>query len=152
MWVLAGAGAPDDVEQAEQLGFTVLPNVSDELLADLYKAADGYMSFSKWEGYNLGISQALAMGLPTIGSDIPAHREFPIKTTNSVLAASEWLAGEVVRHTAATAQRRATVYEWEDSTTKFAKVVADMLDAAKVQAPRIGASGRVWQDMAACPP
>ncbi len=152
VWVLAGAGAPDDVEQAEQLGFTVLPNVSDELLADLYKAADGYMSFSKWEGYNLGISQALAMGLPTIGSDIPAHREFPIKTTNSVLAASEWLAGEVVRRTAATAQRRATVYEWEDSTTKFAKVVTDMLDAAKVQAPRIGASGRVWQDMAACPP
>ena len=71
-------------------------NVSDETLADLYRSADAYMGFSKWEGYNLGISQALAMGLPTLGSDIPAHREFPIATTNSTLSACAWLAGEVV--------------------------------------------------------
>ena len=63
IWALAGAGSPSDVEQAEQLGFTVFPNVSDEMLADLYKAADAYMGFSKWEGYNLGISSGLGDGI-----------------------------------------------------------------------------------------
>ena len=149
IWALAGAGTPDDVEQAEQLGFTVFPNVSDEMLADLYKAADAYMGFSKWEGYNLGISQALAMGLPTLGSDIPAHREFPITTTNSTLAACEWLANEVDLRTAATPDRRAIIYEWERSTTAFVKVVEDMLQHSATQKPRLGASGCIWQDLAA---
>ncbi len=149
IWALAGAGSPSDVEQAEQLGFTVFPNVSDEMLADLYKAADAYMGFSKWEGYNLGISQALAMGLPTLGSDIPAHREFGIRTTNSVLVACEWLAGEVERRAAATpGQRIAIVYDWDRSATAFVAVVEEMLRQSAAQKPRGGASGGVWQDLA----
>jgi GT2 family glycosyltransferase len=149
IWALAGAGSPSDVEQAEQLGFTVFPNVSDEMLADLYKAADAYMGFSKWEGYNLGISQALAMGLPTLGSDIPAHREFGIPTTNSVLVACEWLAGEVERHAAAIpGQRIATVYDWDESAAAFVAVVDEMLQQSALQKPRSGASGGMWQDLA----
>ena len=149
IWVLAGAGTPEDVEQVEQLGFTVFANVSDEVLADLYRAADAYMAFSKWEGYNLGISQALAMGLPVLASDIPAHREFPIATTNSSLAACAWLAGEVQRGSADGAGRSSIVYDWKQSTDAFLKVVGDMLDRSATQTPRAGASGRVWQDMAA---
>jgi GT2 family glycosyltransferase len=150
IWALAGAGSPSDVEQAEQLGFTVFPNVSDETLSDLYKAADAYMGFSKWEGYNLGIAQALAMGLPTLGSDIPAHREFGIRTTNSVLVACEWLAAEVERRAAAMpGQRVATVYEWDRSATAFVAVVEEMLQQSAAQKPRGGASGGLWQDSAA---
>jgi GT2 family glycosyltransferase len=149
IWALAGAGSPSDVEQAEQLGFTVFPNVSDEMLADLYKAADAYMGFSKWEGYNLGIAQALAMGLPTLGSDIPAHREFGIRTTNSVLVACEWLAGEVERRGSATpGQRIATVYDWDRSAAAFVAVVEEMLQQSAAQKPRGGASGGLWQDLA----
>jgi GT2 family glycosyltransferase/glycosyltransferase involved in cell wall biosynthesis len=147
VWALAGAGTPADVEQVEALGFTVFPNVSDAMLADLYKAADAYMGFSKWEGYNLGISQALAMGLPTLGSDIPAHREFGIPTTNSLLVACEWLAKEVERRAAATpGQRIATVYDWDRSATAFLAVVETMLQNSARQKPRAGASGCIWQD------
>ncbi len=149
IWVLAGAGTPEDVEQAEQLGFAVFPNVSDDMLADLYRAADAYMGFSKWEGYNLGISQALAMGLPVLASDIPAHREFPITTTGSSLEACEWLARELERRTADAPGRSATVYHWEHSTAAFLTVVADMLQQSAKQKPRAGASGRIWQDIAA---
>jgi GT2 family glycosyltransferase/glycosyltransferase involved in cell wall biosynthesis len=149
IWVLAGAGSPSDVAQAEQLGFTVFPNVADDTLADLYKAADAYMGFSKWEGYNLGISQALAMGLPTLGSDIPAHREFGIPTTNSVLVACEWLAAEVERRAAATpGQRIATVYDWDRSATAFVALIEEMLRQSAAQKSRGGASGAVWQDLA----
>jgi glycosyltransferase involved in cell wall biosynthesis len=144
IWALAGRGTPADVAQAEQLGFTVFANVSDAVLADLYKAADAYMGFSKWEGYNLGIGQALAMGLPTIGSDIPAHREFGIMTTNSTLAACGWLAREVGLRRAATADRAATVHDWERSATAFVSVIEDMVRDASTQRPRLGASGLIW--------
>jgi GT2 family glycosyltransferase len=140
VWALAGAGSPDDVEQVEALGFTVFPNVSDEMLIDLYMAADAYMGFSRWEGYNLGISQALAMGLPTAASDIPAHREFPIFTSNSTLAVSNWLADKVVAQAAAKHDRRAIVYQWEDSTKRFGQVVEQILQRAAIQTPRFGAS------------
>ena len=40
------------------------------------------MNFSKWEGFNLGIAQALALGLDVVASDIAAHRQFPIATTD----------------------------------------------------------------------
>ena len=139
VWALAGAGSEDDVRQVEQLGFTVFPNVSDERLIGLYQAADAYMGFSRWEGYNLGIGQALAMGLPTIASDIPAHREFPIATSDSIMVVCSWLACEIELHTAATPDRRATVYEWEESTKRFTDFVARLLQSAPPPS-RAGAS------------
>ena len=126
-WALAGAGSEDDVKRAEALGFTVFPNVPDDELTGLYTAADAYMGFSRWEGYNLGISQALAMGLPTLASDIPAHREFPIETTNSTLVATRWLSKEIDRREQANQRRTATVYEWEASSARFAELVETTL-------------------------
>jgi hypothetical protein len=137
VWALAGVGTPSDVKQVEALGFTVYANVSDEMLIDLYTAADTYMSFSRWEGYNLGISQALAMGLPTIASDIPAHREFPIVTSDSTLAVSNWLADKI--ETPAV-DRRAIVYDWEMRTTRFSQIVEQLLQHPNTQRPRFGAS------------
>lgn len=91
LFVLCGKGSPEDVEAMTKRGLVVAANVTDEEMADLYSAADAYANFSKWEGYNLGIGQALAMGLPTLASDIPAHRAFDIEVTNHVIAAAEWL-------------------------------------------------------------
>ena len=80
--VLCGKGKDEDVAEMTARGLTVFANVTDQALIDLYAAADLYVNFSKWEGFNLGIAQALAMGLPVIASDIPAHRQFPIATTD----------------------------------------------------------------------
>jgi GT2 family glycosyltransferase len=90
-FVLVGKGAPADVVKMTREGLFVRANVSDAEIIDLQAAADLYMNFSKWEGYNLGVGQALAMGLPVIASDIEAHREFPITATNSTRAAIEAL-------------------------------------------------------------
>jgi glycosyltransferase involved in cell wall biosynthesis len=76
VFVLCGKADPKDVEEMTRSGFMVKANVTDEEMVDLYAAADCYASFSQWEGYNLGIGQAQAMGLPVLASDIPAHREF----------------------------------------------------------------------------
>lgn len=137
-WALAGAGSAEDVAEAEALGFTVFPNVSDGELAGLYGAADAYASFSRWEGYNLGIGQALAMGLPTIASDIPAHREFPIVTTASVLAACRWLAGQATAQLAEGPDRTAHLVPWKRSVSHFADLVEGLLARPDRGLPRFG--------------
>ena len=85
VFVLVGKGDPDDVEEMENRGLRVFANVSDAQMLDMYCCADLYANFSKWEGYNLGIGQALAMGLEVVASDIPVHRSFPIFTSANAL-------------------------------------------------------------------
>jgi GT2 family glycosyltransferase len=142
VWALAGRGDANDVQQVRELGFTVFPNVPDEKMVDLYLAADAYLGFSRWEGYNLGISQALAMGLPVAASDIPAHREFPIFTSNSTLAVCNWLAREINACSASKPGRHPVVYSWEESARRFSDVVERLLAESEAAAPRRAGSSR----------
>jgi len=43
-----------------------------ECIADLYNAADIFISSSRWEGFPYSVGEAMASGLPIISSDIPA--------------------------------------------------------------------------------
>lgn len=114
VFALAGKGGEDDVKQMEQEGLVVFPNIADSVMETLLASADLYMSFSKWEGYNLGIGQALAMGLPVIASDIEAHREFPIFTTNDVRVAMGKLCETFeAAQDGAEAKRQAFVESWD---------------------------------------
>lgn len=91
IFAIAGRAIPDDIKVMQEHGLRVFANLSNEELIDLYCAADIYANFSRWEGYNLGIGQALAMGLPVVASDIPAHRAFDIFTTNDPALAAKQL-------------------------------------------------------------
>lgn len=93
LFVLCGRGDKQDVAELQSAGLEVFANLSDEELENIYAAADVYANFSRWEGYNLGIAQALALGLEVIASDNPAHRAFGIKTFSDPTAASVSLAG-----------------------------------------------------------
>ncbi len=107
----------------EATGLTAIANVSDQELIDLYAAADVYMSFSQWEGYNLGIGQALALGLPVIASDIPAHREFDIPVTNDpseVVTLLEPLTQMALSGTLL-AERRPKLFTWDEPLAAFAR-------------------------------
>jgi GT2 family glycosyltransferase len=84
IFVLCGDGDESAVKELRRLGIDVRDNVSDDEMIGYYAAADAYLSFSTWEGYNLGIGQALAMGLPVIASDIPAHRAFGVTIANNL--------------------------------------------------------------------
>jgi GT2 family glycosyltransferase len=120
VFCLAGKGSEEDVADMQARGLSVFPNVSDEELIDLYCAADIYVNFSKWEGYNLGIGQALAMGLPVVASDIPAHRAFKIFTTNDLTQAAEKLleiAGQL------SGQRVAILSSWDEPLKQFTTII-----------------------------
>lgn len=119
-FVLAGRGSTRDVQEMERAGLRVFANLSDAELAELYAAADAYTNFSRWEGYNLGIGQALAMGLPVVASDIEAHREFPIAVTNDVAVAVRML-GDIAK---APIKREAVCYDWTGPTRELEETVA----------------------------
>jgi GT2 family glycosyltransferase/glycosyltransferase involved in cell wall biosynthesis len=121
VFVLCGKGTLEDASAMRQCGFEVFPNVSDVEMADLYNAADIYANFSRWEGYNLGIGQALAAGLPVVASDIPAHRAFSVFTSNDTLTTVEKLSELVqtaIEHQFS-AERVPTVWDWKHSLEKL---------------------------------
>lgn len=120
VFCLAGKGSEEDVADMQAQGLSVFANVSDDELVDLYCAADIYVNFSKWEGYNLGIGQALAMGLPVIASDIPAHRAFKVFTTNDLTQAAEKLQ-EIGKHPKS--ERAAILSPWNEPLEQFAAVI-----------------------------
>jgi len=122
IFVLCGKGEAQDIKEMENAGLTVEANVSDEQMYDLYCAADIYMNFSRWEGYNLGIGQALAMGLQVIASDIEAHREFGVPVTDSPEKASEMLA-ELME---SQSDREACVWRWEVQLQPFLKLIDEL--------------------------
>lgn len=122
-FVLCGKGTVKDIQDMRKIGLSVYPNVSDATMKDLYLAADAYMSLSQWEGYNLGIAQALAMGLPTFASDIPAHRAFGIEVDNDTKKACRWIANRIGNAAEEQLQRRAQLWTWDEPLSDFVEII-----------------------------
>lgn len=127
-FVLCGKGTADDRRAMREAGLEVFANVSDSELIDMYVAADLYMNFSKWEGYNLGIGQALALGLPVMASDIPAHRKFPIKTSDRLQEQVEFVVSAASRHQEA-AERKPIILGWDEPLKQLERTIIELCRA-----------------------
>lgn len=115
VFVQCGKATADDVAALSATGIECVANVSDAEMVEIYCAADVYANFSQWEGWNLGIAQALAFGLPVVASDIAAHRNnFDVFTTsNSRRAAAEILRlGQKIAAADFSQERTAAVESW----------------------------------------
>ncbi len=62
------AGIGDRVHLAGRVGYEVLP--------EIYRAADLYVSASRSDGSSVSLLEAMACGLPALVSDIPGNREW----------------------------------------------------------------------------
>ncbi len=129
-FLLVGRGNTEAIDYATSLGLTVRADVSDAEMIDLYVAADLYMNLSAWEGYNLGIGQALAMGLDVLASDIDAHREFGVQTLSNVPDLCAAVAQRVARHDETPTVRRARIDPWSEPLTRMAETIEGDLAAA----------------------
>ncbi|MEA2935525.1 MAG: hypothetical protein QOD74_2171 [Variibacter sp.] len=127
VFVQCGKGSEDDVAELQRGGVTAFANVSDGELVDLYCAADLYANFSRWEGYNLGIGQALAMGLDVIASDIPAHRAFGIPTSNKLEHLADLFAKAYREHKSGSRHRSPRVWHWDDSLAALSDAVEELM-------------------------
>jgi GT2 family glycosyltransferase len=124
VFVLCGKGNPSDVEQMEAAGLVVRANVTDAELIELYAAADTYVNLSRWEGYNLGIGQALAMGLPVLASHIPAHRAFGIMTSDDVAEQVGFIEQQVLESSSSRPiERHPRVWDWAAPLAQLARLV-----------------------------
>ena len=119
IFVMCGKGQEEDVRELKELGLTVVANPCDKEIAEIYTAADLYVNLSKWEGYNLGIAQALAMGLPVLASSIEAHRAFPIFCSNR----HDDLVKAVLSEMREPSGRNPVIYKWDESMVVFKEYV-----------------------------
>jgi len=128
VFVLCGKAEPEDVAEMEKRGLQVFANVTDSEMQEFYMAADVYANFSRWEGYNLGIGQALAFGLPVVASDIQAHRAFPIATSNDMLTIMECLSSFVGRaiDTRFSSERAPVIVDWQESLAKLEREIVSL--------------------------
>jgi glycosyltransferase involved in cell wall biosynthesis len=128
LFVLCGRAETHDVAEMERYGFEVYSNITDIEMTEMYLAADIYVNFSLWEGYNLGVGQALAAGLPVIASDIPAHRAFSIFTSNSSLTIIEKLSEyvEAMIDDNFSAERKPTVTAWGPSLERLEREIVEL--------------------------
>ena len=71
----AGAGTPEDVVEMERQGVVTHLNLSDEDKAKYLRSLDVFISFSLWEGFNLPVVEAQALGTVGLAFDVGAHPE-----------------------------------------------------------------------------
>jgi glycosyltransferase involved in cell wall biosynthesis len=79
LWRVGGAFTPEQARRARELDvderISVLPFVSREVLAALYRRAALVLLPSDREGFGLPVVEAMACGTPVLCSDIPVLRE-----------------------------------------------------------------------------
>ena len=125
IFVQAGRGNQRDIAYVKEGGLRPFANVTELELAELYAASDLYLSLSKWEGYNLGVGQALAMGLPVVASDIPAHREFGVNTASTIVRLCALLAEQYATWDETATMRKAWIEPWEAPLARMAELIED---------------------------
>jgi GT2 family glycosyltransferase len=146
-FVLAGRSEPSDQAWAIKRGLIALSNLEDDQLISAYLDCDLYLSTSQWEGYNLGIAQSLALGVPVLASDRGAHSEFGVRTSNVPEQLARWIAEEVERRRSAhlvspiDRMRAAQMYPWRESIRGLEKILWQAMErAGAASAPRVPAA------------
>jgi len=71
----------------------------------LYAAADGFLSCGTAEGMPLAVLEALACGLPVVGSDLPVHRELLAGLPGGVVASGAAALAAAIKRVLALGER-----------------------------------------------
>lgn len=86
-----GRGTEEDAAELRSQGFTVHLNATNEERSNYLRELDVFVSPSLWEGMNLPLVEAQALGTPGLAFDTGAHPEF----TPLVFDSIQSLAGQI---------------------------------------------------------
>ena len=73
---LMGRGRPQDAEHYRRAGLEVHLNATDAERTEFLRRIDVFVTTSQWEGTNLPLVEAQALGTPSLAFDTGAHPEF----------------------------------------------------------------------------
>ena len=123
----------------EEFGFgdriSILGAVSVEALADLYARSDVFVLASRFEGFGMAYAEALAHGLPIVGTTggaipdtVPAEAGLLVEPDNVdalALALKKMIESRDVRDRLASGARRIALIQptWADSAQRFSEVL-----------------------------
>ena len=75
-WEVMGRGSDEDALALATQGFFVHLNATNDEREDYLRGIDVFVTLSKWEGCNLPLVEAAALGTPALALDTGAHPEF----------------------------------------------------------------------------
>lgn len=128
-----GRGDEEDAALLRASGFTVHLNASDAERRDYLRNLDVFISASRWEGLNLPLVEAQALGTPALAFDTGAHPEFTPLIFPSVSAMVEQL-GAYDSHRADLLQRHGRLcyrfvregLSWESTAVGLAAMLREI--------------------------
>lgn len=128
LFVLGGKSSERDLEWAKGEGLEALSNLSENELISAYLDSHFYLSTSQWEGFNLGLGQALSFGLDCAASDRGAHRELGVFVSNDphVLAEKIYASYEKFSQTPLDWQERlshAVLFPWKENASRLEQLI-----------------------------
>lgn len=136
VWMLGGGPLLDDVRRAAPAGVHVLGRVSEQEKHERMASADLHVSTSMREGWGLVVSEAAALGTPTLAYDVPGLRD-STRAAGGMLAPptpdalARWIptALEHWRHQQYSARAHGGAHSWD---AVAADVLASALRAAGI--------------------
>ena len=75
-WEVMGRGSDEDALTLATQGFFVHLNATNDEREEYLRGIDVFVTLSKWEGCNLPLVEAAALGTPALALDTGAHPEF----------------------------------------------------------------------------
>lgn len=128
-FVIAGKGTEEDAEMYRHRNVQVCLNLTEDDKYDFLHSLDCFVSFSKWEGFNLPLAEAQAVGTFALALDVGAHPEvtpFVLPTPYDAVRyfcrainCPSWLE-DVSARTCKFIRRR---YAWRTSAGEFVRMI-----------------------------
>lgn len=126
---LMGRGTEDDRQYWEQKGFEVHLNASDAERETYLRSLDVFVSSSQWEGFNLPLVEAQALGTLSLAYDVGAHPETTPFVMPSILDAEAFILAvdqdhELLLNLSDLGRRYVrNKFEWERTSAGFAEIL-----------------------------
>ena len=109
--VMAGRAEPGDANRIASAGAICIEQPPASALADLYAAADVFVTASRWEGFDLPLAEAAYAGVPGVAFRIGAHPEVAVDGETAILVDDAEALGRGVEALAADPGRRLAMGE-----------------------------------------
>lgn len=139
-WAIMGRGTKEDGLQFEREGMTVFLSATEREKADYLRSLDVFISCSQWEGFNLPLAEAAALGTAAIAFDVGAHPEVtPLLASNSgeVLALIKRYQDDrslLLEHSRVCYEFVRGNFSWEKTAARFSDLVEEAVQRFQAKA------------------